>query len=141
MLTWMRTHKVLMAWLGIASVVMLIAGLVLVPLLIARMPADYFLHPEPHAGSWRDRHPAVRFLLHAGKNLLGIAFVLGGIAMLVLPGQGVLTILVGVAFLDLPGKRRFELALVRQPHVERGINWLRKKAGQPPLQLPPRDTP
>lgn len=139
MLAWMRANKVLMAWLGVASVVMLLMGLVLVPLLITRMPADYFLHPEPHAGSWRDRHPAVRFLLHVGKNALGIVFVLGGIAMLILPGQGILTILVGIAFLDLPGKRRFELALIRWPPVKRGIGWLRAKAGSPPLELPPSE--
>lgn len=136
MLTWIRAHKALMAWLGAASVIMFVAGLVLVPWLIARMPADYFLHPEPHEGSWRDRHPVVRFLLRAGKNLLGVALILAGLAMLVLPGQGILTILVGIAFLDVPGKRRFELWTVRQKPVKAAIDWLRTKAGSPPLQLP-----
>ena len=138
MLAWLRANKQLMAWLGAASIVMLVAGMVLVPLLITRMPADYFVRPVPPAGSWRQRHPVVRLLLHVGKNLLGVAFFLAGIAMLVLPGQGILTMLVGLAFLDVPGKRALELALVRPPPVKRAIDWLRAKAGAPPLELPPR---
>jgi hypothetical protein len=72
-----------------------------------------------------------------GKNLLGALLVLAGLAMLVLPGQGILTILLGLAFLDLPGKRRAELWLVSRPPVLAAVNRLRLRAGREPLQLPP----
>jgi drug/metabolite transporter (DMT)-like permease len=55
---------------------------------------------------WADRHPAVRFAFGVGKNLLGVAFVLAGVMMLVLPGQGVLTIVVGAVLADFPASTR-----------------------------------
>jgi hypothetical protein len=55
--------------------------------------------------------------------------------MLVLPGQGVLTILLGIALLDLPGKRHLERRLIALPTVLRTINKLREKFGRPPLTV------
>ena len=74
--------------------------------------------------------------LLGAKNLAGAVLVLAGLAMLVLPGQGLLTIVVGLLFLDFPGKRSLELRLVRHPPVLRTINWLRATAHRPPLQMP-----
>jgi hypothetical protein len=58
-----------------------------------------------------------------------------GVAMLVLPGQGVLTIITGLLLLDFPGKYRFERWLVRRGPVLRGVNWLRDRAGRQALRL------
>jgi hypothetical protein len=60
--------------------------------------------------------------------------------MLLLPGQGILTILIGLMLLDFPGKRRLERRLVQQPSVWRAINWMRAKAHQPALELPAPET-
>ncbi len=67
--------------------------------------------------------------------------VLAGIvlAMPLVPGQGILTILIGLSLLDFPGKRKMELKLIRLRAVRRGINWIRARAQQPPLDLPPRE--
>jgi hypothetical protein len=75
----------------------------------------------------------VRCALLMGKNLLGYLLIAAGIAMLVLPGQGVLTILLGFILVDLPGKYRFERWLVTRPLVLRSINRLRRRAGRDPL--------
>ncbi len=75
------------------------------------------------------------FLLHLGKNLLGLVVLVIGIAMLVLPGQGVLTIVTGLLLMDFPGKYRFERWLVHQRPVLLGVNWLRGKAGRQALLL------
>jgi hypothetical protein len=56
-----------------------------------------------------------------------------GLAMLVLPGQGILTILIGVMLLDFPGKRRWELWLIRRRGVRHSIDWIRQRAARPPL--------
>lgn len=74
-------------------------------------------------------------MLLTAKNLLGYALVMAGIAMLVLPGQGMLTILVGILFLDFPGKYWFERWVVARSPVLQSINWLRRRAGHPPLLL------
>lgn len=127
-----------MLWIGgISSGVMFLGTLIVVPLLLTWMPADYFLHePEDRDQSWAGRHPAIRITFRVLKNLLGIVFVLCGFAMLVLPGQGILTILLGVVLLDFPGKRRLEIALLRTKSVHRAVDWLRRKGNRDPLELP-----
>jgi hypothetical protein len=54
--------------------------------------------------------------------------------MLVLPGQGILTIATGLLLMDYPGKFRLERRIVATPMVLKGLNWLRAKANQPPLK-------
>jgi hypothetical protein len=93
------------------------------------LPADYFLREE--AGLVAD--PKRHAWLKLGKNLLGVVLLVAGIAMLVLPGQGVLTLLVAVALLDFPGKRRLERRIARSPRVLAALNSMRKKRGQPPF--------
>jgi len=136
MLDWIRSHQTLMGWLVALSVLMFVSGLVVMPLLVARMRSDYFLRRKPGPDSWSGRHPAIRIGVRAIKNAVGLALLLAGLAMLVLPGQGIITILVGISLLSFPGKRRLELRIVRQGPVLHAINWIRSRAGRPPLQLP-----
>ena len=136
MLEWVRSHDVLLWWLGIGSVITFALGVFLVPLLVVRMPADFFMRHGPPADSFRGRHPVVRTVGLALRNLFGLALMLAGIAMLVLPGQGILTILLGLGLVTFPGKRKLELAIVRRGPVLRLIQWIRKRRGRAPLQLP-----
>jgi hypothetical protein len=108
----------------------------MLPLILLRMPADYFVRVESSSTHWRQRHPVMWWTLRVLKNFCGVLLLLSGVVMLVTPGQGILTILVGVGLIDLPGKRRFELWLVGRPRVLATINWLRQKTGHPPVQLP-----
>lgn len=114
--------------LGVFSVFAFLATVVLVPAVVARMPADYFVrrHSGPRA------HP----LLVVLKNVAGVIVVLLGVAMLFLPGQGVLTVLLGLGLVDFPGRRRVELAVVRRPAVLNAVNALRRRLGRPPLEIP-----
>ena len=68
----------------------------------------------------------------AGSVLLLLA---AGVVMLLAPGQGLLTIMVALLFLDFPGKRRLQRRIVASPRVLRALNAMRRRAGQPPLQL------
>ena len=123
--------------MGAFSIVTFAGSLIVIPTLLARLPGDYFLHTRPRPGSWRANHPVWRWAGRVGKNLLGGVLVLCGVAMLVLPGQGIITILIGLGLLDIPGKRALELALLRRPVVSRVVNWIRAKVHRPPLRLPP----
>ena len=49
-----------------------------------------------------------------------------------------LTILLGLTLVDFPGKRVLELALIRRDHVHRSLDWLRRRFGHEPLQIPER---
>ena len=59
-----------------------------------------------------------------------------GLAMLVLPGQGIWSILIGLSLINFPGKYQVERALVSRPTVHRSLNWVRRRAGCPHLRVP-----
>jgi hypothetical protein len=134
---WLATHSVATAALVAASVVTFLLGLLLMPVLLARLPVDYFLRPHAPLERLGSTHPVARGVVVALKNLLGAVLLLAGILMLVLPGQGLLTMLIGLTLLNFPGKRRAELWLVRRRPVFGAISWIRRRAGRPVLKLPP----
>lgn len=131
---WISEHRSLLEGLGVGSLVLLLVTLVVMPLVIIKLPEDYFI---------RDRRESVRrsghSLVWAGvvlvKNAIGIVLILSGLAMLVLPGQGVLTILFGVALTNFPGKYRLERRIVSSPSVRGALDRIRSAAGRPPLRL------
>ena len=118
------------------SVVTFIGSLLLLPWLILRLPENYFVDPKRHISRLHQTHPLVYLLLRLGKNLLGVLLLTAGIAMLVLPGQGLLTILIGISLLDFPGKFRLERSLVRRPGISKVINWIRRKGNKSDLMIP-----
>lgn len=112
--------------LGVVSVGMFVATLLATPWIVGRMPADHFVRP-----SAKDALPR-----KVARNVAGVLLIAAGIAMLFLPGQGILTILVGLSLVDLPMKRRLYCWLLRRPAVARAVQHLRDRAGRPPLVLP-----
>jgi len=120
-------------WLVVASTISLVAGILLLPVFITRIPVDYFSHPHRHYLSASSRHPLMRILITGLKNLLGIVFVVAGLLMLLLPGQGLLMLLIGLVIMNYPGKYALERWLVQRPYVFSGVNWLRIKYNHPPL--------
>ncbi len=132
---WLEFENRLTPWLVGTSLFVFIAGLILGPMVLVKMPADYFVRTS---SPWA-RHPVLRALFAAARNALSVILITAGIIMLVMPGQGLLTILAGLAVASFPGKKRLLLRVVRRHPVLRGINWIRAKAHAPPLQLPPED--
>ena len=118
---------------------MFVGTLVVTPVLVARMPADYFV--KPHYRGWPTAHPALRIAWLVIKNILGVLLAVAGLAMLLLPGQGLITLLLGVMLLDFPGKHRFELWLVSRRSIYRATTWIRNRKGKQPLLLPDKIAP
>ena len=133
--TWVQTHSTLAWWLGGISALTFVLTLIAIPFLVARIPADYFAHAHRERTLWADRHPVVRMTLLIAKNLIGVALVIAGIAMLVLPGQGLLTILIGLLLINFPGKYHLEKWLVTRTPVLKAANWLRMRSGHPPIEV------
>lgn len=122
-------------WFAVASLATFVVSAVALPLLLTRVPHDYFDETSPTA---HPRWPRPRGLYWAWrllKNLLGGVLLAAGIVMLITPGQGILTIMAGLWLVDLPGKRQWERSLIGRPQVLKSINWIRQKAGQPPLRV------
>ena len=116
------------------SVVTLLMSFVLLPVMITRLPANYFR--ESHRPRPLSQHLAVHLVLTAIKNLIGLGFVLLGIVLMFLPGQGLLTLIIGLSIMNYPGKFALERWLVMRPHVLPALNWLRRRYGEPPLEDP-----
>ena len=49
---------------------------------------------------------SITLLVHIAKILIGLCLLLSGIVMLVLPGQGLITMLLGLSLLPFPGKNK-----------------------------------
>ena len=127
--------KEVLLWISIGSGIALLLTAIAIPIVIVQLPADYLVNDQKK--SWLDVQPAVvRAVLRVGKNLFGVALVLLGIIMLVLPGQGVLSIILGLSLVDFPGRRALQCKLIRRPKVIDSINWIRKKFHRPPLKMP-----
>ncbi|MTW21504.1 PGPGW domain-containing protein [Allochromatium palmeri] len=144
LMSWIESHQTLTLLLAGASMLTFIGSILALPVLVASMPEDYFLDAKRQQSRLRRFHPLVYLGLRVLKNVAGWLLVLCGILMLVLPGQGLLTILVGLVLSDFPGKFALERRLASMPRVMGAFNWLRQRAGRPPLQAPeppltPRD--
>lgn len=113
--------------LSVFSIVSFVGSLLVLPYLVVKMPHDYFVGPEP----------ARPLLLRIARNVVALVLIAAGVAMLFLPGQGVLTILAGLGFASFPGKRELERKLLmRSRPALTAANAIRRRAGQPPLEMP-----
>ena len=77
-------------WLLLGSLGGLVIGLLLTPILVTRIPPDYFLYRRRHSAD--RRYPVLNLILLVVKNVIGAAFVLAGLLLLFLPGQGLITL-------------------------------------------------
>lgn len=122
--------------LTVLSLVFFVGTLIAIPIILVRLPADYFDIRIPRP--WmKNHHPVLRVMGHIVKNVVGAVFLLAGFLMLFLPGQGLLTMLIGLSMLDFPGKRNVEAKIIGQPTILSTVNAMRKKFDKPPLILAP----
>ncbi len=134
---WLSEYQALFTWMAIISAFTFIVSLLTLPWLVARIPSDYFCHQKRHPAALKQNHPILRVMILVGKNCLGWVLLLGGIIMLFIPGQGLLTIAMGLLLMDYPGKFSLERKLASKPKVLNGLNWLRAKANAPALEIDP----
>lgn len=130
---------------GIAafSALSFIASVIGIPIYLRRLPADYFSRREQFRyGLEGQASRSVLWITRTVlRNTVGGILALAGIAMLVLPGQGLLTLLVGLMIMDFPGKKHLQRRILALPPVFRAANALRARAGEPPFRLAPEGEP
>jgi hypothetical protein len=108
------------------SVGMFVGTIAAIPWVVRRLPPDYFVRPPP-------KHSVARRI---AQNVLGGLLIVAGILMLVLPGQGILSILVGLCITDFPGKQRAIRYILSNGKVQEGVQRMRSKVGKQPLIIP-----
>ena len=133
---WIEANQQLLQLLGSLSLLLLALTLVALALVVITLPEDYFTRDHRAPASLAHPHPLPWRALSLLKNLVGILFILIGIALLVLPGQGALTILIGLTMTNFPGKYRLERRMMRQPAIHKTLNKIRNMANKPALEVP-----
>lgn len=135
---WLIEHLDTILWSAGLSVVLLIASLVIVGVVLVKLPPDYFSRTSRSRAEGAASRARRSVWLRVAKNILGWILILAGLAMLVLPGQGLLVLLIGVMLADFPGKFRVERWNITRKRILCSANWLRDKLKKPPLHIEPR---
>ena len=126
-------YKNFILWLGSISFLVFIFSLISIKWLVALIPSDYFI--EDKRNKYQSNYPLTWLISIIIKNIVGYILIIGGILMLVLPGQGLFTIIIGLMLSNYPGKYFIERKFIAIPSVLKTINWLRKKSNKPPLEV------
>jgi hypothetical protein len=119
----------------VLAVLFWIGTLILLPVIIIALPAGYLTRDEKF-GEALPTYRLWHYPYLVVKNILGAIFILAGLAMLVLPGQGLLTLALGLALISFPGKHRAIQRIVGRKKILAAINRLRIRARKPPLAPP-----
>jgi len=135
----MNEYRALVAVGALLSVILFVGTLALIPVVVARIPVGYFsaaayAHRAATKRSGQNRRTVREIGFWILRNAAGWTCILAGAAMLLLPGQGLLTIAVGVFLASFPGKQRLERWFIQRPVVFKGLNWIRRRAGKPPFE-------
>jgi hypothetical protein len=112
------------------SVLTFLISLIMLPWLILALPSDYFVEKERHPLAWKHGGIVLRLIILFIKNLLGYVLFFIGLALLVLPGQGILTLLAALILMDFPGKFLFLRGMARREHIQNLLNWIRHKGNK-----------
>ena len=131
---WFNVSSEALWCLGLLSLITFFGSLLLVPWLVIKLPEDYFVSPRRPVSDLKRRHPLIHYLIIAVKNMIGILLIFSGIVMLVIPGQGLLTILLGLFLMDFSGKYHLERKLIQQKQIRESINWIRLRADKPKIK-------
>jgi hypothetical protein len=132
---WFGEYPEILVWLGGSSILIFAFSLIGISWLVAQIPENYFLHETRHPSLWKVKAPIFRLIILIIKNILGAFLIIGGLMMLVLPGQGLLTIVTGFLFVDYPGKFKLERKMVAYPAIFNSLNWIRAKSNKAPLKI------
>ena len=134
-LEWFSNYEIMIWWMGAISVLMFLGSLCAIPFILVKIPSDYFSRLQPKT-DFNIRSTSIPRLLYlVFKNLVGVIFIFAGLIMLLLPGQGILTIIVGMSLLNFPGKYRLVRNIIRNKIVLNAINKLRTKADKSPIEV------
>lgn len=134
-LEWLMAHQYLLGWIGVISFLVFSLSLLSLPWLVAMIPEDYFSSQKRKRAILKNEVFGTWIVIFILKNSIGLLLVTGGVLMLFLPGQGVLTIIAGLIMTDYPGKFELERRIVSNKKILEKLNWLRNKANQPSLKI------
>lgn len=123
----------LLGAIAAGSIFFFLIGALLGPVIIARLPEDYF-RQESMSLRQKPGRGAQALFLRVLRNIAGWPLLILGVLLLVLPGQGILTIIAALALMDFPMKRRLMQRLLAAQRVRAALDWLRRVSGRKPFR-------
>jgi hypothetical protein len=125
-------HPSVLAWVSLVSVAGVVFGLPGASRLVCWLPSNYFMVFDKPVTAAKLFRPQIQIV----KNIAGGILVCLGILMLIVPGQGLLTLFLGLVIMDFPGKRKVIRFLIRRKTIQNSLNWIRRKKRRPPFEFP-----
>lgn len=118
-------------FLFLFSIITFAGSVIAIPWAIGRLDCNYFrtFALRVEQGELKERNGAF-FVWALVRNTFGLVLIALGLAMLVLPGQGVITLVLGLSLLDFPGKRLLFAWILKRKAVQKTLNWVRRKQGR-----------
>tara|TARA_B100001093_G_scaffold397342_1_gene384585 strand:- start:464 stop:886 length:423 start_codon:yes stop_codon:yes gene_type:complete len=135
MFEWFVDNQSLLIWLSFFSAIFFIISLIALPWLVGLIPEDYFFNTPINRQNDNEDNFFYKLVMKIGKNALGLVLLAGGVLMLFLPGQGLLTLFMGMVLIDYPKKKLIERRLIKIGFILKGLNWVRIRGGHSSLGL------
>ena len=121
-----KEHLLAITLINIGTfVIFLVATFVI----FAHLPRNYWINY--HEGKTSLKIKCVR-------NVLALPVLLMGLLMLLLPGQGLLTILLALMIADFEYKHTLIDKIISKPKIRESLNYIRSKMKRPPFEWPPK---
>jgi uncharacterized membrane protein len=123
----------------VISTVSAIVYFIIISYIITQMDNRYFIRRKiitvdaiisPHSSLTNNK---LTKLANIAKIIVGVCLLLIGLVMLVLPGQGLITMLIGISLFPFPGKDKIEQYILSRKSVQTTLNWIRIKAKKAPF--------
>lgn len=126
-------------WIVLLSTTVSIVYFIVITYFITQMDKQYFLRRKFSQGELINHlhltsmNRSVACVVKIAKIILGMGLLVCGILMLVLPGQGLVTILIALSMIPFPGKDKIEQRILARNSVRSTLNWIRLKAKKEPF--------
>lgn len=125
-----NNSEYLLSLLAGLSVITFFVSIFCIPLIIARLPRDYFKNPQDVVAKQYTPASIAKVIFFFLRNIIGFLLLTAGIAMLFLPGQGIITMIVGIGVMSFPYKQYLLYRITRPASIQTTMNWIRKKTGK-----------
>lgn len=112
---------------------------VVIVYIVTQLNKEYFIGKIDSAADKKDvlhttsMNSSLTYVIKIVKIIVGLFLLVCGMLMLVLPGQGLITILISLSLLPFPGKTKLEQQILSRQSVRTSLNWIRIKANKPPF--------
>jgi hypothetical protein len=126
-------------WIVALTTTASITYFVVITYFITQMDKQYFVRRKTSEDDTMQHihltsmNRSVACVVQIAKIILGFGLLVCGILMLVLPGQGLITMLIGLSLLPFPGKDKMEERILARNSVRSTLNWIRLKAKKEPF--------